>query len=66
MKMKISAVFTALILSTTLAFTTGCRKEGAAEKTGEALDDAGDKVKDAVTPDGPAEKAGKKVDDALD
>lgn len=65
--MKISGLIATLILSLslTLAFS-GCRKEGAAEKTGETLDNAGDAVKDAVTPDGPAEKAGKKVDKALD
>jgi len=64
--MKKFGVFSALILSLSLAFFTGCRKEGAAEKAGESLDEAGETVKDAVTPDGPAEEAGKKVDDALD
>lgn len=66
--MKKFGVFTAFILSLSLslAFTTGCRKDGPAEKTGEAIDDAGESVKDAVTPDGPAEKAGEKVDEALD
>lgn len=64
--MKKFGVFSALILSLSLAFTTGCRKEGTAEKAGESMDEAGENIKDAVTPDGPGEKAGKKVDDALD
>lgn len=65
--MKISGFIAALFLSLSLSLAfSGCRKEGPAEKTGEALDNAGDAVKDAVTPDGPAEDAGKKVDKALD
>jgi hypothetical protein len=46
---------------------TACpEKKGPAEKAGEAVDSAGEKLKDAVTPDGPAEKLGKKIDKATD
>jgi len=59
----------ALVLAAVAAsFTlTACpEKKGPAEKAGEALDDAADSVKDAVTPDGPAEKLGEKLDEATD
>ena len=48
------------------ATLTACPEKGPGEKAGEAIDDAGDTLKDAVTPDGPAEKLGKKVDKATD
>ena len=57
------------VLMITLLFAafslTGCEK-GPAEKAGESIDQAADKVKDAMTPDGPMEKAGEKVDHAVD
>jgi hypothetical protein len=59
----------ALVLAAFAAsFTlTACpEKKGPAEKAGEAIDDAADEMKDAVTPDGPAEKLGEKLDDATD
>lgn len=44
----------------------GCKSnDGPVEKAGEKLDEAGEKLKDAVDPKGPAEKAGEKVDKAL-
>jgi hypothetical protein len=39
---------------------------GPAEKAGEHVDKAVEKVKAAVDPKGPLEKAGEKVDNALD
>jgi hypothetical protein len=42
----------------------GCREKGPAEKAGEKLDKAGEKISDAVNPKGPAEKAGREVDKA--
>lgn len=57
----------ALVLAAIAAsFTlTACpEKKGPAEKAGEALDDAADSMKDAVTPDGPAEDLGEKLDEA--
>lgn len=48
------------------ATLTACPEKGPGEKAGEAIDDAGDKLKDAVTPDGPAEKLGEKIDRATD
>jgi hypothetical protein len=44
----------------------GCRETGPAEKAGEQVDEAADKLKDAIDEDGPAEKAGKAIDDAVD
>jgi predicted small secreted protein len=63
--MKKTAYLIALALGFGLALS-GCGKKGAAEKAGESIDRTGDKIHDAVTPDGPAEKAGKKVDRAVD
>ncbi|MBY0278598.1 hypothetical protein K2Z84_24970 [Candidatus Binatia bacterium] len=57
-------VLAALAMAATL---TACpEKKGPAEKAGEAVDNAGEKLKDAVTPDGPAEKLGEKIDKATD
>lgn len=42
-----------------------CKPKGPAEKAGEKMDNAVEKVKDAVDPKGPVEKAGEKVDEAL-
>lgn len=42
----------------------GCREKGPAEKAGEKVDEAAEKLKDAVDPKGPAEKLGEKVDEA--
>jgi hypothetical protein len=42
-----------------------CREKGPAEKAGENVDEAVEKVSDAIDPKGPAEKAGEKVDKAL-
>jgi hypothetical protein len=44
----------------------GCRKKGPAERAGEKIDDAVEKMEDAIDPKGPAEKAGRAVDDAVD
>ncbi|MBC8003335.1 MAG: hypothetical protein H7X97_12180 [Opitutaceae bacterium] len=49
-----------------VAAVVSCREKGPAEKVGESMDDAADKIKDAVEPKGPVEKAGEKVDKALD
>lgn len=66
--MKKSVLSIALLLTATLAFTTGCgKKEGSAEKVGEALDGTKDHpIRDAVEPDGHGEAAGKKIDKAVD
>lgn len=44
---------------------TGCEKKGPAEQTGEKIDNAGQKIKDAIDPPGPVEKAGRAVDKAV-
>jgi hypothetical protein len=51
-------------LAATATLTACPEQKGPGEKAGEALDDAGDSLKDAVTPDGPAEDLGEKLDDA--
>lgn len=51
-----------ILLVAALVVVAGCEK-GPAEKAGEKLDKAGQKVKDAVDPpNGPAEKAGRAID----
>ncbi|MCX6873197.1 MAG: hypothetical protein NTW21_05230 [Verrucomicrobia bacterium] len=61
---------TTLLLSLCLfplvASVVSCREKGPAEKAGEHVDKAVEKVKDAVDPKGPVEKAGEKVDKALE
>ncbi len=61
---------TTLLLSLCLfplvASVSSCREKAPAEKAGESVDKAVEKVKDAVDPKGPLEKAGEKVDKALD
>ena len=43
-----------------------CHQEGPAEKAGQSLDNAGQKVQDTLNPpQGPAQSAGRKVDRAL-
>jgi hypothetical protein len=57
------------ILSISLLVVTGlsaCEKKGPAEKAGEKIDKAVDKVQDTVNPKGPMEKAGEKVDESVD
>ena len=57
------------ILSISLLITAGlvaCEQKGTAEKAGENIDKAVDKVQDAVNPQGPMEKAGEKIDESVD
>jgi hypothetical protein len=63
-KRTASIVVAAFVIGA-VALGTGCHK-GPAEKAGEKVDDAVQKMKDTVDPPGPAEKAGRKVDKALD
>jgi hypothetical protein len=44
----------------------GCESKGTAQSAGEKIDNAKEKVEDAVDPKGPVEKAGRKVDKAVD
>jgi hypothetical protein len=62
----VAAMLAAAFLVASVGFTSGCRKEGPAERAGEKLDKAVEKVEDTLNPPGPAEKAGRKVDKALD
>lgn len=45
--------------------SVSCKEKGPAEKAGEGVDRAIEKVQDAVDPKGPVEKAGEKIDKAL-
>jgi predicted small secreted protein len=60
---KLSILSISLLLATGLA---ACEKKGTAEKAGENIDEAVDKVQDAVNPKGPMEKAGEKIDESVD
>ncbi|HEX2943070.1 MAG TPA: hypothetical protein VHO91_18605, partial [Rhodopila sp.] len=58
-----------LILSLCAVMLTGlaaCHQEGPAERAGRSLDNAGQRIDDAVNPpQGPAQSAGRKMDRAL-
>lgn len=62
--MKLS-LLASLCLVPFVTSVVSCKPKGPAEKAGEGMDNAVEKVKDAVDPKGPAEKAGEKVDKAL-
>ncbi len=54
------------MLLPTLMLATGCpHHKGPAERAGQKVDRAKEKVEDTVDPKGPAEKAGRKVDKAV-
>jgi hypothetical protein len=63
--MSITRGIAAAIVLGTVAIGTGCHK-GPAEKAGEKVDDAVQKMKDTVDPPGPAEKVGREIDKKLD
>lgn len=54
-----------LAIAAALALT-GCPEKGPAEKAGDKVDKAMDKVSDTLDPKGPAEKAGRSIDRAID
>ena len=56
---------TGLVLALTLGLA-GCPDKGPAEKAGQAIDNAKDKVSDTLDPKGPVEKAGRAVDRATE
>jgi hypothetical protein len=58
-------VLTAFLLAASLGLA-GCPSKGPAEKAGEAIDGAADKVSDTLDPKGPVEKAGRAVDRATE
>jgi predicted small lipoprotein YifL len=63
---RLSVLFTAVIAVAATLALTGCPKKGPAEKAGEKIDAAKDKVSDTLNPKGPAEKAGRSIDRATD
>ena len=61
------AFLTVVMLGTSSVAMIACEKpKGPAEKAGEKVDKAIDKVSDAVDPKGPVEKAGRAIDRATD
>lgn len=42
-----------------------CHQEGPSERAGKNLDNAGQKISDALNPPGPAQSVGRKIDKAL-
>ena len=65
-RMTILALAAVAALAMTSPILTGCHNnKGPAQKAGEKLDKAKEKVEDTVDPKGPGEKAGRKVDKAL-
>ena len=57
----------AVVAAFGLAGLAGCEQRTPAEQVGEAVDDAGDGISDAVNPPNtPGEKVGEAVDDAAD
>ena len=58
-------LLTSLCLIPFVTSVISCKEKGPAEKAGEKMDKAVEKVGDAINPKGPVEKAGEKVDKAL-
>ncbi len=58
-------ILMSLCLFPFVASVVSCKKEGPAEEAGEKMDEAVEKVGDAIDPKGPVEEAGEKVDEAL-
>ena len=61
---RLSVLLAAVIAVAATLTLTGCPKKGAAERAGEKIDAAKDKVSDTLDPKGPAEKAGRSIDRA--
>ena len=53
---------TAFLLVGLTGLFAGCETKGPAQKAGAKLDQAGEKIRDAVTPVGPVEKVGRAID----
>jgi len=65
MTMSVQQVSMAALIFSVALVVGGCHEKGPAEKAGETLDKAGEKISDTLDPKGPAEKAGRKIDKAL-
>lgn len=65
MRRTLLMVFPMAVFALTLA-GPGCHHKGTAQRAGEKMDRAADKVDDAIDPKGPAEKAGRTIDRAVD
>ena len=63
-KIAVIVLSTAFIIGEAF-LTTGCERQGPAERAGKEVDQAVEKTKDVVSPPGPAEKAGKELDRAV-
>ena len=65
--MSVVVVVVAIVLATGGAtLLGGCREKGPAEKAGEKMDNAMEKLEDKLDPKGPLEKAGRKIDKTVD
>ncbi len=58
-------VYAAVLAAAAALALTGCPEKGPAEKAGDKIDKAMDKVSDTLDPKGPAEKAGRSIDRAV-
>jgi predicted small secreted protein len=56
--------FVVALVGSSLTLSACSKPEGTAQKAGRKLDEARDKVSDAVDPKGPVEKAGRAIDRA--
>lgn len=50
----------------TVLILGGCQKEGPAERAGKEIDEAAERLGEAVEKKGPTERAGEKVDEAVE
>ena len=62
----VNAMMTVAWIGVAAVNLTGCPNKGPAQKAGEKIDSATDKISDTVNPKGPAEKAGRSIDRATD
>jgi hypothetical protein len=61
-KISVLKLLLLIALATPLVAVAACRQEGPAERAGTSIDNAGQKIKDAVDPPGPAQKTGRALD----
>ena len=65
MRKTVQAAFAAFALGANLLPLAACDQKGPAERTGEKLDQGGQRLRDAIDPPkGPAEQAGRAIDRA--
>jgi predicted small lipoprotein YifL len=66
MRKTVLAALAAVTLAAAVLPLAACERKGPAERAGEKIDDAGQKLRDAVDPPkGPGEKIGRSIDRAV-